>query len=280
MLKHEYHTKIIIGHLNINSIRFKFEFLKELIGNDIDVFLLSETKLNDTFPSGQFLMNGYQALFRLDRNENGGGLLLYLRDHIPCKKIIIDFMPVMEAIVIEINLKKRKWLLIGSYNPHKDMIRSHLNSIGNKLNELCIKYENFILFGDFNSEMHEDAMNVFCAIYNLKNLVNEPTCFKNTENPSCIDLILTNKPSFFQMTSVIETGISDFHKLTITMLKSSFIKQVPKILKYTNFKRFNNECFRNDLLYEIRKKDFHNVNCEEFETLFMMTLNTHAPNEN
>ena len=114
MLKHKYHTKIIIGHLNINSIRFKFEFLKELIGNNIDVFLLSETKLNDTFPSGQFLMNGYQAPFRLDRNENGGDLLLYLRDHFPCKKIIIDFMPEIEAIVIEINLKKRKWLLIGS----------------------------------------------------------------------------------------------------------------------------------------------------------------------
>ena len=65
----------------------------------------------------------------------------------------IDFKPVLEAIVIEINLKKRKWLLIGSYNPHKDMIRSHLNSIGNKLNELCVKYENFILIADFNSEM-------------------------------------------------------------------------------------------------------------------------------
>ena len=157
-------------------------------------------------------------------------------------------MSVIEAIVIEINLKKRKWLLIGSYNPHKDVIRRHLSSIGDKLNELCIKYENFILIGDFNSEMHEDAMNVFCATYNLKNLVNEPTCFKNAENPSCIDLILTNKPSFFQKTSVTEMGISDFHKLTITMLKSSFIKQVPKILKYGNFKRFNNEYFRNDLL--------------------------------
>ena len=47
--------------------------------------------------------------------------------------------------------------------------------------------------------------------------------------PSCIDLILTNKPLYFQMTTVIGTGISDFHKLTITMLKSSFIKQEPKI---------------------------------------------------
>ena len=52
-------NKIIIGHSNINSIRYKFEFLKELTGTNIDIFLISETKLNDTFPSGQFLMNAW-----------------------------------------------------------------------------------------------------------------------------------------------------------------------------------------------------------------------------
>ena len=55
-----------------------------------------------------------------------------------------------------------------AYNPHNDMIRSHLNSMGNNLNELYVKHENFILIGDFNSEMNEDAMNVFCATYNFK----------------------------------------------------------------------------------------------------------------
>ena len=105
-------NKITIGHLNTNSIRLKFQFLKEIIGNNIDSFLVSETKLDATFPSGQFLINGYHAPFRLDRNDNGGGLLLYFRGHIPFKKITIDLRPVLEAIVIEINLKKRKWLLI------------------------------------------------------------------------------------------------------------------------------------------------------------------------
>ena len=66
---------------------------------------------------------------------------------------------------------------------------------------------NFILIGDFNSEIHENAMDVFCAIYNLKNLAKGPTCLKNADNPSCFDLILTNKPLYFQMATV-ETGIS------------------------------------------------------------------------
>ena len=196
-LKYDNPNKIIIGHLNINSIRSKFEFLKELIDNNIDIFLISETKLNYTFPSGQFLINGYHVPLRFDRNSNAGGILLYFRDHIPCKNVTLNFMPILEAIVVEINLKKRKWLLIGSYNPHKDMIQNHLNNIGKQLNDLCLKYDNFILIGDFNSEMHEDAMKVFCTTYNFKNLVKEPACFKNADNPNCIDLILTNKPLYF-----------------------------------------------------------------------------------
>ena len=154
------HEKIIIGHLNINSIGYKIEFLKERIGNNINILLVSETKLNETFPTSEFLMDEFQVPVRLDRKGNGGGLLLFYRDHIPCKKIKFDFNPEIETIVVEINMKKRKWVLIGSYNPHKDKIKDHLDSIGKLLNELSIKYDNFILIGDFNSEMHEEPMNI------------------------------------------------------------------------------------------------------------------------
>ena len=61
-------------------------------------------------------------------------------------------------------------------------------------------------------------------------VVNKPTCFKNIDHPSCIDLILTNKPRSFQSTSVMETGLSDFHRLTVTVMKAKF--EVPKVLIY------------------------------------------------
>ena len=99
--------KIIIGHIHFNSIRLKFEFLKKLIVKNIDIFLISETKLDETFPPGQFLINGYQSPLRFDRNENGGGLLLFFRDQIPFKTITLHFNQAFEAIAIEINLKKR-----------------------------------------------------------------------------------------------------------------------------------------------------------------------------
>ena len=79
--------------------------------------------------------------------------------------------------------------------------------------------------GDFNSEVIEEAMGDFCELFNLKNLVKDPTCYKNPENPSCIDLILTNRQNSFRDTIVIETGLSDFHKLTVTVLKTFFKKK-------------------------------------------------------
>ena len=72
----------IIAQLNINSLRNKFGFLSSQITKYVDILLLSETKLDDSFPTGQFSLNGYSKPYRLDRSSNGGGILLYVRDDI------------------------------------------------------------------------------------------------------------------------------------------------------------------------------------------------------
>ena len=56
--------KLILGHLNINSIRNKFDALTYIIGNNIDIILISETKIDDTFPTAQFFIKGFSALYR------------------------------------------------------------------------------------------------------------------------------------------------------------------------------------------------------------------------
>ena len=57
-----------------------------------------------------------------------------------------------------------------------------------------------------------------------KRLKKGALCFKNPNNPSCIDLFLTNTMRSFQETQLFETGLSDFHKLVVTVLKSTFPK--------------------------------------------------------
>ena len=67
-------NKIIVGHLNINSLRNKFEALQYIININLGIIILSETKLDDSFPLAQFMVKNFGVLYRPDRNSNGGGL--------------------------------------------------------------------------------------------------------------------------------------------------------------------------------------------------------------
>ena len=108
-----------------------------------------------------------------------------------------------------------------------------------------------MFLGDFNSETSENYLNDFCNVCNLRNTVKEPTSFKNPDNPSCTDLFLTNRPPCFQNTVDVETGISDFHKMVVTVLKVFYKKQKPKIIQYRNYDDFINDLFREELNNEL-----------------------------
>ena len=76
--------------------------------------MVSETKLDDRFPEGQFLIKGFHSPFRFDRNRNGGGIMLNVREDIPAKLLSYDFLSA-ESFFIETNLYKTKWLINCSY---------------------------------------------------------------------------------------------------------------------------------------------------------------------
>ena len=157
------------------------------------------------------------------------------------------------------------------------MIQNHLLEIRNKLDLCSSRYENFFLFGDFNAEPHNPYLEDFCLNYSLSNLIKEPTCFKNPENPSCIDLILTNFPKSFQNSMAIETGLSDFHKMTVTVMKSHYKKLKPKIICYRKYTNFSTDLFREKLMRNINKQKFSNITLDSLKDIFINILDTLAP---
>ena len=70
------------GYVNINSKRNKFESLKLLTSSTI--LVVAETKLDCSFTTSQFTMEGFHKPYRYDRNKNGGGLLIHVRDDKKC----------------------------------------------------------------------------------------------------------------------------------------------------------------------------------------------------
>ena len=111
--------KIVAWQININSVQNKFDHLMAAVSGNIDILLINETKIDSTFPVNQFYFNGYNVPYRNDRNTNGGGILVYIRDDIGSPIIGCENLPSsFEGLVIELSFNLKKWLLIYSYNPH------------------------------------------------------------------------------------------------------------------------------------------------------------------
>ena len=92
------------------------------------------------------------------------------------------------------------------------------------------KYDQRLFLGDFNAGVEDSSVKNFCSSFNFTSMINKPTCFKNPDKPSYIDLILTNCPRSFQNSCVIETVLLDFHKLVVTVMKITYTKSQPKKL--------------------------------------------------
>ena len=162
--------------------------------------MITETKIDDSFPIGNFLIGGFSKPYKLDCDSLVGGVLLYVREDIPTNLIEIETKRI-EGIYVEINLRNDKWLINCLYSPHKNMIGNHLRAL-----IYSTSYDNFFILGDFNINIEEQHIKGFCDNYSLKSLIRQPTFYKSPSNPSCIDLILTKSAQKFQSTCVLETG--------------------------------------------------------------------------
>ena len=272
-LKLKYRDNICIANYNINSLRYKFDQLVPIIQGSVDVLIITETKLDGTFPESQFTIEGYSPPYRLDRDVNGGGILVLVREDIPNRALKDHMIPGdIEVLPIEINLRKTKFLLLASYHPpaqSDEYFFDNMTKILDKYNS----YEKVLLVGDFNAQENEPCLRNFLCENNLKNIVKQPTCFKNVENPSTIDLFLTNFANSYFSTKTVATGLSDFHKMVFTILRNKFAKRKPKVIQYRCYRNMDRREFRNDLRISLSEAN----NIEDFHENYLRVLNIHAP---
>ena len=92
--------------------------------------------------------------------------MLFVREDIPSKLLLTENEPI-EGFNIKINLRKKKWLICSSYNPHRTTIDSHMDSLSKNLALYSLTYENYIGLGDFNVEVDNNAISSFCDAFDL-----------------------------------------------------------------------------------------------------------------
>ena len=153
-------NKVIFANLNINSLPNKFDQLREIVLIYADVLVVTEAKLDDTFLTSQYLVTGFSVPYRLDRNRNRDGIMICTRDDIPNRVLTKRVFPDdIEGLFIELNFRKTKWLLFGTYHPPTQSDSYYFNNLDKALN-LYSHYDKKLLVGDFNTEV-SDVLSIF-----------------------------------------------------------------------------------------------------------------------
>ena len=155
--------------------------LVQQVSGNIDIVMVSETKLGSSFLVSQFLIDGYSPPFRLDCDNNGGGIMLFVREDIPCKLLPVENHP-MAGFYEEINLRKTKWLLCCSYHPNRSKIDFHVEHLNRTLALYSSHYENFIIIGDFHVEANDSTISEFSDTYDLKALLKSQPAIRTQTN--------------------------------------------------------------------------------------------------
>ena len=141
---------VVLGHLNVSSLRKKFVAVEELIKKKTDVCLISEAKVDESFPNQQFKINGYK-MFRKDRDRFRGGLMFYVNEQICSKVLSLDSIPVdIELILLEFTVKNERWLCLGIYRPPSQNEKYFIDHLSKTLGQLSRQYDKTVLIGDFN----------------------------------------------------------------------------------------------------------------------------------
>ena len=272
-LKHP--KNVILSYLNINSVRNKLTDLDVLVSNFVDILSIFETKLDSSFPDAQFKLSKFAKPYRLDVSCSSGGLLTYINHAIHSRRLLDFNIPLdIQAICVEINLRKKKWLHIAIYRPPDQDIVYFFSKISNMLDFYANRYQNILLMGDFNELTSSTKMANFMMQHDLSSILTKATCFKSSSGRA-IDLILTNNKSSFQLSGSCETGISDWHHLIYTTLRGSFVKLPPKKVNYRCYRKFSESAFSSDLEEKLSHMNVDNF--DSFHTILKNTLDKHAP---
>ena len=184
--------------MHVNSTRNKLDDWKFLLGKSLGIICTSSTKLDETFPTAQFAIEGFRKPYRLDITSNSGGLLFYVKANLPPKLIrFYNFPSEIQCIPIELNIPTKKYALLSIYRPPNQNINFYLDKLSQALDIYSKDYENICIFGDFNETPENNDMINFMISQCLSNLIEDRTCFKSA-NGSMIDLFLTTNKYLFQ----------------------------------------------------------------------------------
>ena len=251
--------RLSICHVNIRSLsRSKLGALQVSLAKLHDIITLSETHLHAGVTNDLFQLQGFHDIIRKDRNGNGGGVALFIKENLTFKRLCKYETPDLEAIWVQLHTLEGKILLCCCYRPPDQ------NNFWDKITKVIddIKsdqYKYIFLLGDINADFHTlngRKLTQMCLEQNLQCLIHEPTRITET-TATVLDQIITNAPNFVNKTEVTPPISSNDH-CTIAVSLNFKIKKEPVYSR---------------LIWQYEKTDFKQfrtaIEAEDFENCFV-----------
>jgi len=272
-IRMKYAQNVIVSHINVNSLRKKFDEIKFILDNGyIDIMCIAETKLDVSDSSNIFNVNEF-TMFRRDKRKNSGGLMILINERIACRQIFLDecsINPEVEIITIEITLgKEDKWLLCYIYKNPKVTDNDFMSQFSTLFDSVASIYDNYMYIGDLNMNYlnPRNRIHDLCATHDLYNLIKTPTCQKGAVG-TLLDLILVphcEKQRFFKGYSE-DIGLSDFHSMVIAPMRKALPTKMQEFSYYRKVNNIDYDSVKIELL-ELQL-DQNAVLCENAEEAF------------
>ena len=242
-------SNFVFAYNNINSYRNKHSSVCDLLSNNIvDFIAIAETKLDQSFPNSQFKVDNYE-LYRSDFSAKSGGLLIHIRDDLAHRRLnsIEINSEGFESICIEVTIGSSKTVITSIYKhpyvKHADF-KKHFCGI---IDMLLAKYDDLVFIFDGNlCPTKSSTIQDLCDMYDLSNLIKEPTCHKGPV-PTLIDVLLVTNPRRYISALNQEFCLSDFHNVIGTATRRYAPARKPYQIHYRSFRNFDDTTFKNDI---------------------------------
>ena len=276
-----------IACLNINSLSKHIDELRVvMLNNPLDILAINESKINESVSDDEISVSGFH-LIRKDRNRHGGGVLMYIRETIPfSERNNLQTACSLEMLCVEISRPcSRPFLVTTWYRPPGSDARL-FDDFENFLSRCDLENKELLLMGDLNCDVskfppdaHTRRLQFISCVYQLEQLINEPTRVTRT-SATLIDLIFTNKKENIVKSGVIHLGISD-HSLIFAVRKFFTPKSRQNARYVRNFKNFNATVFLNDLSQipweNVAQYENPNSCWQLWKSFYLQILDRHAP---
>ena len=283
------HNHLSIIHANVQSLAPKIDTIRSET-EPYDVFVFSESWLNPDIDNSTIQIEHFMSPFRTDRKDRpGGGVIIYVRDTLFCKRRPDLEIQGLESTWVEIQIKSKKVLVGGFYRPpnsspdYFDLIKESVDRAYNT------NLADIIITGDFNIDMSQNNNNKMTDLlleYNLKQLITEPTHFTETSS-SLIDLILVRNNNNVLTSGVADPFMADYtryHCPVIILLKFTrphmpSFKRLIWNYKLADYDKLRNLVFESNLSEKIEYEENIDQNIKDITDTILAAAKQSIPNK-